>query len=225
MDEQRTEKKLLIIGAGGLGREIKWLIERINTENRKLGLENKWQLEGFIDDGIEAGTLIDGLQVLGDVDWLEKLNQEISVVCAIGNALNRTLVVEKIKDKSWIHFPNLIDPSVILSNDLKIGKGNVICAGCSLTVNITIHDFSIINPGCTVGHDTVLGNAVTIYPGANVAGNVTIGDRCELGTGCHVIQGITISTETIVGAGAVVIRNLPGKCTAVGNPAKVIKYL
>lgn len=37
-------KKIVIIGAGGFGREVKWLIERINKEyekkNRKTRMEN-----------------------------------------------------------------------------------------------------------------------------------------------------------------------------------------
>ena len=58
----------------------------------------------------------------------------------------------------------------------------------------------------------------------NVSGNVLV-ERCvELGTGTQIIQGRIIGEQTIVGAGAVVIKDLPSECTAVGSPAKVIKY-
>lgn len=65
---------------------------------------------------------------------------------------------------------------------------------------------------------------VTLYPGAIVAGNVHIGNNCELGTGCNIIQGLDIGKRTIIGAGAVVVRNIPENCTAVGVPAKPIKF-
>ena len=39
-------KKLYIIGAGGFGREIAWLVERINVNS------DEWKIEGFLDDNI-----------------------------------------------------------------------------------------------------------------------------------------------------------------------------
>lgn len=223
MDEQRLHKKLLIIGAGGLGREVKWLIERINAKNKKSDSSKIWELAGFIDDGIETGILIDGIPVVGNVSSLLLYEEPIFVVCSIANSQTRERILQQLTASPYLYFPNLIDPSAIISKDLKMGKGNIICAGCVLTINISFQDFNIINPACTVGHDTVIGNLITVYPGANIAGNITIGDQSELGTGCQIIQGITIGSDTIVGAGAVVIRDLPGRCTAVGNPAKVIK--
>jgi len=40
----------------------------------------------------------------------------------------------------------------------------------------------------------------------------------------QLIQGITVGNYSIVGAGAVVIKDIPEKCTAVGSPAKPIKF-
>ena len=45
-----------------------------------------------------------------------------------------------------------------------------------------------------------------------------------IGTGAKIINQIEIGEYTIVGAGAVVSKSLPNKCTAVGIPAKPIKY-
>lgn len=36
-------KDIVIIGAGGFGREVAWLIERINNESPT------WKIKGFID--------------------------------------------------------------------------------------------------------------------------------------------------------------------------------
>ena len=46
----------------------------------------------------------------------------------------------------------------------------------------------------------------------------------EIGTGTQIIQGKNVGKESIVGAGAVVVRDIPEKCTAVGCPAKPIKF-
>ena len=98
-------KKIVIIGAGGLGREVQWLIERINER------EETWELIGYLDDGVSSGTLINGKIVLGTTEWL-KMNTDVSVVCAIGCASVRKTVIEKIARWGKFDFPNLIDPDV-----------------------------------------------------------------------------------------------------------------
>lgn len=76
----------------------------------------------------------------------------------------------------------------------------------------------------TIGHDAVLGSYTTILPSVNISGLVKIGECVSIGTGTAVIQGITIGEKTIIGAGSVVVNDLPENCTAVGTPAKPIKF-
>ncbi len=212
------KQKLIIIGAGGFGREVQWLIERINIE------KNEWELLGFVDDNIEPGTLVNGIPVLGGVDYLLAYQERICVVCAVGNARIRRQIIQKLKKNTQLSYPNLIDPSVLMSGFIQMGEGNILCAGSILTVNLKIGDFVIVNLDTTIGHDVVIENFVTIYPSVNVSGCVHIGAVSEIGTGTQIIQGKTIGTRTIVGAGSVVIREIPDDCTAVGSPAKPIKY-
>ena len=54
-------KNIVIIGAGGFGREVQWLLERMNEK------EKQWNLLGYIDDGVAVGTIVDGLPVLGNM--------------------------------------------------------------------------------------------------------------------------------------------------------------
>ncbi len=123
------------------------------------------------------------------------------------------------------HFATLIDPSVEMSDRVTVGEGTIICAHTIITVNISIGNHVIINLDCTIGHDSVLNDFVTLYPSVNVSGITTIGYCTELGTGMQIIQGITVGSHSIIGAGAVVVKNIPDKCTAIGCPAKPIKYL
>lgn len=222
MDIEKTEN-IVIIGGGGFGREVQWLIERINVEEQsKTGLK-KWNLIGFIDDGIPQGERINELPVLGDCGWLLNWKEKIAVVCAIGSTHIRKRIISRILQNSNISFPNLIDPSVLLSKSIQFGMGNIVCAGTILTVDIKLKDFCIINLDCTVGHDVNLGSFVTLYPSVNLSGCIKVEDAVEIGTGSHAIQGIKVGSRTIIGAGTVIIRDLPSECTAVGNPAKVIK--
>ncbi len=210
--------KILIFGAGGFGREVQWLIERINQK------KPSWEIVGYLDDGVEPGTEVNGYQVLGGIGKLKEYDSTISVVCAVGSANVRRKIVAKIKQMGQYQFPNLIDPDVKNFQFLELGEGNIICAGNILTVNITIQDFAIINLSCTIGHDVVIESFATIYPGTNISGYTHVESGVELGTGSKIIQGKTIGKNTIVGAGAVVVRDLPGDCTVIGTPAKPVKF-
>lgn len=212
-------KNLYIVGAGGFGREVAWLVERINQVNPE------WSLKGFIDDnevlhGIKEGDYL----VVGGCDYLEKLSHTVWVVCAVGAAKIRKKIIKKLSTISNVSFATLIDPSVIKSERVTVQEGSIICAGTILTVDIVIGKHVIVNLDCTIGHDDVIHDFVTIYPSVNVSGNVSVEECAELGTGMQVIQGRKIGKESIVGAGAVVVRDIPPKCTAVGSPAKPIKF-
>jgi len=45
-----------------------------------------------------------------------------------------------------------------------------------------------------------------------------------VGTGAKIINQLRIGEQTTIGAGAVVSKSLPANCTAVGIPAKPIKF-
>lgn len=211
-------KPIVIVGAGGFGREVHWLIKQINRK------KEEWNFLGYIDDNVEVGTEINGKKVIGNLDYLLNQKENLSVAIAIGNAKVRKELVEKLSKNQNLEYPNLIAPDVFIDETVQLGKGNIILKGNILTVNINLQDFNVMETGSTIGHDVKIASYVTIYLGVKIAGNVKIADGCELGANSCMIQGLNIGRETIIGAGAVVIRNIEGKCTVVGNPARVIKY-
>lgn len=211
-------KDIYIIGASGFGREVAWLIERINAN------KPEWNIVGFIDDNENlAGKKINGYPIIGKTDYLIDLKQDIWVICAVGASVVRKAIISKFEDCRHIKYATLIDPSVIISSSVEIGEGTIICAGSIITTNVIIGDHVIVNLDCTIGHDDIIHDFATLYPSVNVSGNVTIEPCVEIGTGTQIIQGISIKNHVIIGAGAVVIRDLPCHCTAVGSPAKPIK--
>ena len=211
-------KDLVIIGAGGFGREVAWLVEDIN------GINKEWNLLGFIDENEDNhGKVLNGYKVLGGFDFL-KDKKDIFYICAIGNAKVKKMIVEEKCIKYKIKPATLIHPSVIMSKkNNNIDEGCVVCAGSIITVNTKINKHVIVNLDCTIGHDVSIEDYVTIYPSVNLSGNCNIGKCVEIGTGTQVIQGKSIGEYSIVGAGSVVINNIENNRTVVGVPAKVIK--
>lgn len=210
-------KKIAIFGAGGFGREVKMLIDQINEK------EKLYDLIGFYDEKVYEQP-INGLPYLGGLDELNQTDFSISIAIAIGDPNTKRKVIERISN-TYIDFPNLIHPSVLVGKDhVLVGKGNIICSGTILTVNICLGDFIILNLMCTVGHDTTIGSYSSFMPSVNISGEVNIAEGVYVGTGAKIINLLTIGENTIVGAGAVVSKDLPPYCTAVGIPAKPIKF-
>lgn len=145
------------------------------------------------------------------------------MVNAIGDPIIKKKVANRL-DGSKNKYPVLIHPSVICSDKVSFGEGTIVCAGNIITVDIEIGKHVIINLDCTIGHDASIGDYSTILPSVNISGFVKTGECVSVGTGTAIIQGISIGVNTVIGAGAVVVKDIPANCTAVGSPAKPIKF-
>lgn len=207
-------KDIVIIGAGGFGREVKWLIDEINEVSKQ------WNFLGFIDDNLNKGTIVNDSIVIGDLAWLHE--QNLNVVCAIGDPNVKKRVLDQLTN-SENKYPVLIHPDVRMSKFIDIGEGTIICSGCILTVNIKIGKHVIINLDSTVGHDATIGDFSTILPSVNISGHVNIEELVSIGTGAKIIQELRVGRNTIIGAGAIVTKDIPQNVVAVGMPAKPIK--
>lgn len=212
-------KDIAIFGAGGFGREVKTIIDAINKENN-----DTYNFIGFFDDGLEKGTLVNGFPILGGIHELNTHVSELAVCISIGDPGIKKAILSKINNGNIV-YPSLIHPNAsITEDDVTLGNGCIICEGTIITCNITIGNFVIFNLLCTVGHDTVIDDYSAFMPSVNISGEVHIHQGVYVGTGAKIINQLEIGEGTIVGAGAVVSKSLPPKCTAVGIPAKPIKF-
>lgn len=208
------KRDLVIIGAGGFGREIMWLAQDIGDFN----------LLGFIDDSQPVGTKISGVEVIGGVADCAKWAQAEFVV-AIGSPRTRQVIVSKLDILGIRKFATLIHPSVQKSQSVFINEGSMICAGTILTVDIVIGKHNIVNINCTVGHDCKFGNFCTVAPLVAISGNVTMNDLVEVGTGASIRQGSKLGKGSMLGMGGILTKDIPVNNIFVGNPAKFLKEL
>ena len=183
-----------------------------------------WESAGSLDDDSGSwGRTVCGYPVLGGQAWLGGAETMPYVALGIGSPAVKARIAEALRGRC-AGFPTLVHPTVVKSSRVQLADGVIVTAGNILTTEVSVAEFVTLNLMCTVGHDCEIGRYVTVAPGVNISGNVRIGEGCDVGTGSAVVQGLSIGAWTVVGAGAVVSRDLPDNCTAVGVPAKPIKF-
>lgn len=211
-------KPLLIIGAGGVGREATLIVEAINR------VHPTWDLVGFIDDFAPIGKMYNGVTVLGSLSILEQYKEPIYVVCAIANYAVKKKIIMNIKELyPWVKFAKLIHPRVDLNPFMSIGEGCIIYQQVMMTVDVVVGNHVIVCASTGIGHDSVIKDYCDILWNCNISGHVTLEEGCFVGSGATIIQGLKIGPQTKVGAGSVVLKSTYGYCTIVGAPAKVVR--
>ncbi|TDE51287.1 NeuD/PglB/VioB family sugar acetyltransferase [Flavobacterium sp. GT3P67] len=206
-------KKIAIYGTGGFSKEIKKLIQQINS------ISNEFELIGFFDDLKSKNEIIDGYPVLGGVEELNSFSA-IDIVIAIGNPTLKKNIISNIKNKK-INYPNIVHPTVNIDTAfVELGKGIVICSGVFVSVDVKIEDFVSINVNCTIGHDAKLGEYSSLMPAVSISGNVDVGKEVFIGVGSVTNNDILIHDNVTIGAGSVVLKSINYPCVAMGNPAR-----
>ena len=209
-------KNIVIYGAGGMGKEVAWLIGTINSQSPT------WKLLGFVDDNFaDLKKLFWGYPVLGGIDWINKNNKkDIYVICSIGKSQTRGIIYEMIINQTNLQLATLIDPLTTINPTVNIGEGSIICKNCVLTVDTSIGKGVIMNTGASVGHDSIVGDYCTLLTNVMVAGEVRLGDCCELGAGSFVLQGRKVTSNTVLAPLSSALKDITESGTYLGNPAR-----
>ena len=204
--------KVVIVGAGGMGREIfNWLQD----------CEPKLTVIGFIDDNLHA---LDGFNyepcIISKIkDYIPDKN--IYHVVAIMNPMTKKNIVSHLK-AAGSEFYRFIHPTAIVGKNVQLGEGVVITPGCILTCDIRVGDFVFLNTQTTLGHDVKIGNFTSINGKVEISGYVEIGSEVLIGSRVVVLPKKRIASKAVVGVGSVVVANINKPITVFGNPAKRI---
>jgi sugar O-acyltransferase (sialic acid O-acetyltransferase NeuD family) len=212
--------KIVIVGAGGFGKEVLWTLHDCNKQLKR------YDVLGFIDDNKKLhNKLIHKKRVLGGHEWFsEKAARNVKCVIAIGGGKIRKKMAEDL-ERRGVEFETVIHPSVIMSESVKIGKGTIIQAGSVITVDVTIGNHCRIDTNCTIAHDSKIDSYVDLSPGVHINGKNSIHTGTFVGSGTITREKISVGEWSIIGAGTVLINDVPEKSLFVGVPGKLKKKL
>jgi sugar O-acyltransferase (sialic acid O-acetyltransferase NeuD family) len=207
-----TARPLLILGAGGLAREMLAAVRE---------LPEVWQPVGVLDDdpARHCGDVA-GIPVLGGTDWIADF-PDAAVVPCVGSAhrpLSRLRLAERLglRPDRWA---TVVHPAASIAAGTAIGAGSVILAGVVVTTPITIGPYLVAMPHVLLTHDDELADGVTLAGRATLAGGVRVGPGAYLGQGSMIRENVQIGAGAVIGMGAVVLADVPDGQTWVGSPA------
>lgn len=209
-------KDLIIVGAGGLGREALALALKIQNSDENI----TWRIKGFIDDNpgdfYEKNT--HGYDVIGTIKDHVVSENNVYVFAIADIGVKKRITTEFLEKGA--EFINLISPFASVSDTADIGLGNIIQYGVTISTDVTIGNFNLINSYTTIGHDAKIRDYATISPGCAISGYCEVGDGVFLGSHVVLCPHSKVGEYARVGAQSVVIKRVKEGTFVMGNPAK-----
>lgn len=209
-----TNKRLLIVGAGGLGRELVDIIREYKP--------CPYADIAFIDDAVQPGTLIDGVPVIGNRSVLGQTAPGSVTVCvAVGHPAIRRTLVEDV-ERYGHATANLVDPTALIRSSASVQEGTLVLARAVISSHASVGPHVVINIGAVIGHDVSIGRYSVIGAGALISGGATIGEGVLVGAGATILPHAIVDGWSKVGMGAAVFTRVVANTTVLGNPARPI---
>ena len=207
------EHEIMVVGAGGFGREAVWTLERINA------VAPTWRVIGFADDDpAKAHGSLEGYPLLGSVAKASHDYPGAHVLIAVGDNATREKIYRELRGHD---FPVIIDPSAEVAPTVEMRPGTFIGPKAVVSVGAELGKFVIVNARAGVGHDSKLGDFAQVCPGATLSGHTTLGEHAYVATNASTVPGVTIGARAKVAAGTPVYRDLAPDATL--SPFGVLK--
>jgi acetyltransferase EpsM len=217
-----VSKRILIMGGHGNGTVIASTIVDI------MQVSEEWELWGYLNDGEEVGSLIEGYPVVGRVTDAARFNSPdvyfIYALATVKKAKERGDIL-RLLDLPRAKFATIIHPTAVVAHSAQLGFGVVLMPHAVVGPGAAMGDHSQLYAHGFLGHHAKVGDLCFIANNASVGGFVTIQQGAHVGSNSSILERVVIGKWALVGLGAVVLNDVPPYATVVGNPARVIGML
>ena len=205
--------RILIVGAGGFGREVlQW--------SRDAWPEHTSRIAGFLSAERDRLTGHDsGLEIIADPDGYEPQAGD-ALLLAIGIPIVRRQVAESLTSRG-AKFLTLVHPTAIVAPTAAIGEGSIICPYAIVSDSARVGAFVLMNYHSSLGHDASVGNHAVLSPYATLGGNAHIGDDVFMGLHASVGPGRRIGARSKVSANSCALSDAPTESIIYGAPGRV----
>lgn len=210
-----SRRQVLIVGAGGFGREVLSYIEDDNP---------LFEVKGFLDS--RAGALDAtprDVPIVGDPLTYQPLPNE-AFMAALGDPQQRFKYTAALRDVHHVDFATVVHPRAHVSKHANLAHGCIIGPGVGLSVDTHIGAFTCIQEYTVVGHDARIGEWCQINSHCTIAGGARIGSFVTIHPNCVITSRAVIGDGVTVAPGSVVIGRIPAGITVLGNPAKRFSF-
>ena len=195
-------KKIVLIGGGGHCKSVLDTIKRLNSYDEIVISDSKFPANKKVLDI----DIICNDEMLSDLKKIG-FDEAFITVGNINDTSMRQNLYKKASDLGFV-FPNIIDPSAVVSDYAVLENGIFIGKGAVVNADAHIEKMAIINTNAIIEHECIVGKYAHIATGAVLCGNVSVGDYSFIGAGTTIIQGISIGVHSVLGAGSIVLQNV-----------------
>jgi sugar O-acyltransferase (sialic acid O-acetyltransferase NeuD family) len=195
--------RLVIYGGGGHGKSV---IDAIRSQS-------KYSIHGVLDDGLEIGSQVLDIPVLGGGEILPQLYQQgigqaVNAVGGIGDIRSRISIFQQLSMQNF-SCPTIIHASAVVEDSANLSSGIQVFPLAYIGSETHLGFGVIINTSAVVSHDCHLADYVNISPGALLAGGVHIGRGTLVGMGATINLGVSIGENVRIGNGATIKSDIP----------------
>ena len=214
-------ERLLIVGAGGFGREVLWTAGDVPAEQRT------WEIAGFLDDDVDgarrdlAGKGVELPVLASPADYRPREGEVL--VCALVDPAEKLRVCEELRSRG-ARFASVLHPTALVHPSAVVGEGLIMRHYSGISPNALVGDFVTINFLAGTAHDTAVGDGCVFGPHSDVMGAATLGRGVLLGSHAAVLPGAKVGDFATVGAGSVVVRRVAAGTTVFGVPARRLDF-